>query len=146
MVADSSASMPCRRLLPVAIDEIAETNPARAWASIPVSSNLQDGYKDVSFRSFADAINRAAWFLETTFGRASNSETIAYIGKSDMRYHVLSMAAAKTGYQVRRSRIVDGEPGKTQMPRAYSQITTGTGTVLVAHQQPRSTCEFAPTL
>ena len=100
------AASPGRRLLPITIDQIAEHNPDRAWASIPVSSSLSDGYSDVSFRSFANAINRAAWFLEATFGRSSNSETIAYIGKSDMRYHTMSMAAAKTGYQVSRSELL----------------------------------------
>lgn len=88
------------RLLPVVIDEIAETDPDRAWASIPISTKLSDGYQDISFRRFANAINRAAWFLETTFGWSNNGDTFAYIGKSDMRYHILSMAAAKTGYQV----------------------------------------------
>ncbi|KAJ9609951.1 hypothetical protein H2200_006281 [Cladophialophora chaetospira] len=100
MAANSSTPGPGRRLLPISIDEIAQSDPERAWASIPLSSDLSVGYRDVSFRTFARAINRAAWFLETTFGRPAASVTIAYIGKSDMRYHILSMAAAKTGYQI----------------------------------------------
>lgn len=95
---------PGRRLLPVVIDEIASSDPDRAWASIPISSTLSDGYRDVSYSSFANAINRAAWLLESTFGHASNFEAFAYIGKSDMRYHIMSMAAAKTGYQVSQGR------------------------------------------
>jgi hypothetical protein len=96
----SSNTIPGHRLLPTLIDDIADSNPTRAWASVPVSSTLSDGSRDVSFREFSNAINRAAWFLESSFGRATNFETLGYIGKPDMRYHVFSMAAAKTGYQV----------------------------------------------
>ncbi|KAH0843148.1 hypothetical protein AYO21_03438 [Fonsecaea monophora] len=95
-----TTTSPGRRLFPVAIDDIAENDPARTWASVPLSSNLSRGFRDVSFRTFANAINRAAWFIQTTFGRSTNSPTLAYMGKSDMRYHVLAMAAAKTGYQI----------------------------------------------
>ncbi|KIX95422.1 uncharacterized protein Z520_08939 [Fonsecaea multimorphosa CBS 102226] len=100
MPADSNNPPPGRRLFPVAIDDIAQSDPTRTLASIPLSSDLSHGYRDVSFLSFANAVNRAAWFIETTFGRSANSPTLAYIGKSDMRYHILAMAAAKTGYQV----------------------------------------------
>ncbi|EXJ71523.1 uncharacterized protein A1O5_05331 [Cladophialophora psammophila CBS 110553] len=100
MPADSTAARPGRRLFPVAIDEIAENDPARTWASIPLSSTLSHGYRDISFRAFANAINRAACFIKTTFGPAAHFPTLAYVGKSDMRYHILSMAAAKTGYQI----------------------------------------------
>ncbi|KIW91309.1 uncharacterized protein Z519_08205 [Cladophialophora bantiana CBS 173.52] len=100
MPADSTTAHPGRRLFPVAIDEIAENDPARTWASIPLSSTLSHGYRDISFRAFANAINRAARFIRTTFGSAAHFPTLAYVGKSDMRYHILSMAAAKTGYQI----------------------------------------------
>ncbi|OQV06585.1 hypothetical protein CLAIMM_11132 [Cladophialophora immunda] len=79
MPADSTTPPPGRRLFPDAIDEIAENDPTRP---------------------FANAINRAAWFIESTFGHSADSPTLAYVGKSDMRYHILAMAAAKTGYQV----------------------------------------------
>jgi len=101
MAPASTFASPGHRLLPVTIDYIAETDPGRVWASIPVSSKLSDGYRDIKYQTFANAIDQAAWFLESTFGRSSDFETVAYIGKSDMRYHILSMAAAKTGYQVR---------------------------------------------
>ena len=118
MAAKSSAPIPGRRLLPVAIDELAENDPERAWGSVPLSSKLSAGYRDISFRSFARAINRAAWFLETTYGRAAQCQTIAYIGKSDMRYHVLSMAAAKTGYQVSLSNGLETRRWGHTRPRA----------------------------
>jgi hypothetical protein len=93
---------PGSQLLPLAIDAIAVGDPDRPWASIPISSKLSDGYRDVSFHIFANAINRASWFLESTFGKATSSETFAFIGKSDMRYHIFAMAAAKTGFKVSR--------------------------------------------
>ena len=89
------------RLLHVTIDEIAEETPDRTWASIPKSNNLSEGYRDVSFAMFANAINRLSWFLKSNLGPGlTRFRTVAYIGLPDMRYHVMSMAAAKTQLKV----------------------------------------------
>jgi hypothetical protein len=85
-----------QRLLHVTIDRIAAETPDRAWASIPRSNNLSDGYRDVSFAEFANAINRLSWFLESHLGPdRPKFKTLAYMGLPDMRYHIMSMAAAK---------------------------------------------------
>ena len=125
--------IPGSRHLPVAIDIVAKNNPTRAWACIPKSSNLSDGYYDVSFRDFANAINRAAWFIESKFGKSTAFEPVGYIGKPDMRYHVLAMAAAKTGYQVSQlGSRVSSEP---------SELINSIGSLLVSHQQSCSALE-----
>jgi hypothetical protein len=41
------------------------------------------------------------WFLEKECRKATDFETVAYIGTPDVRYHVLAMAVAKTGFKVR---------------------------------------------
>ena len=90
-----------RRLLPVTIDQIAATQPDRAWASLPrTDTDLSQGYVEVTYRAFAKAINEVSWLIEKHFGRSENFETIAYLGMPDIRYYMLQMAAAKTGYQV----------------------------------------------
>ena len=139
-MATNSDSIPGRRLFPVMIDNIAESDPDKAWASIPVSSTLSDGYRDVSFKSFANAINRAAWFLESSFGRSANFTTVAYIGKPDMRYHVFSMAAAKTGYQVRWKTMIILLKGLW-----VKQVgSLRAGSLHVSHQQPGGALELTP--
>jgi hypothetical protein len=70
-----------QRLLHVTIDNIAAETPDRIWASIPKSINLSDGYRDVSFATFANAINRLSWFLKSNLGPDLGSfRTVAYIG------------------------------------------------------------------
>ncbi|KAL1850999.1 hypothetical protein Daus18300_012733 [Diaporthe australafricana] len=91
----------CKKLLPVAIDEIASKEPHRTWASLPVDDwDLAQGFEDVSFAALANAINKVAHAIEAAFGRSSTFETFAYLGVPDVRYHLVQMAAIKTGYKV----------------------------------------------
>lgn len=91
-----------RRLVPNIIDELAKTDPEREAFSIPRSSDPKDGWKAVTFRDYANAINRAAHRLVETCGVASPGSfpTIAYIGPNDARYVVVLVAAVKAGYKV----------------------------------------------
>lgn len=91
----------CKKLLPVAIDEIASREPHRPWASLPVDDwDLAQGFEDVSFAALANGINKVAHVIEAAFGRSSTFETFAYLGVPDVRYHLVQMAAIKTGYKV----------------------------------------------
>jgi hypothetical protein len=101
----------------VTIDQIAAETPDRAWGSIPRSNNLSDGYRDVTFSEFANAINRLSWFLESHLGQdRPKFKTVAYMGLPDMRYHIMSMAAAKTECKVSYLSIanLNGNPGQAR--------------------------------
>src|SRR4051812_32218320 len=99
----SGCSIPYgRRLLPITIDAIALSDPEKTWASIPKSSNLSDGFRDISFGMFANAINRLAWFIEEKLGRSETFATVMYMGVPDIRHFMVIIAAMKTGYKVRR--------------------------------------------
>jgi hypothetical protein len=90
-----------RRLLPVLIDQTARDEPDRAAFSLPRNdSDLSQGYVDVTYATFANAINQIAWLIESTLGRSDKFDTIAYLGAPDIRYHFMQMAVVKTGYQV----------------------------------------------
>lgn len=89
-----------RRLLPVLVDEISRDDPERVFVSIARSSMPEDGFKDITYRSFANAINKAAWWLEENLGRSQNFEVLAYAGPSDVRYPIIVYAAVKVGYKV----------------------------------------------
>lgn len=90
-----------RRLLAATIDHIAENEPNRSWVSVPVNEDLSHGFKDISFKQFAEAINRAAWWLEQTLGvNNGNFETFAYAGEKDVRFPILAVAAIKVGRKV----------------------------------------------
>jgi acyl-coenzyme A synthetase/AMP-(fatty) acid ligase len=100
-LASFNSPMDCgRRLIPQLVDEIAFTDPERVFASVPKSSNLDDGYQDVSYNAFARAVNRCAWFLEKELGRSQDQTTLFYIGPLDLRYLVIILGAVKTGHLV----------------------------------------------
>ena len=70
------------RLLPNLVDQYAVDRPDEILYVIPNSSNFADGVKAITYKIFANAVNRAAWWLESKIGRGENFETIAYLGPS----------------------------------------------------------------
>ncbi|PTB36202.1 hypothetical protein M441DRAFT_93312 [Trichoderma asperellum CBS 433.97] len=89
-----------RRLIPNIIDERAESNPTKAFASIPRSKDLADGFVDITYALIANAINRASWWLSHSMGNTETSEVFAYLGPNDLRYPILLVATMKCGYQM----------------------------------------------
>ncbi|MCJ1433008.1 hypothetical protein MMC27_002367 [Xylographa pallens] len=86
------------RLIPTLVDDLAETTPEYIFASIPRSAQFADGLRDVSIRTFARAVNRAASWIKSTIGKGTAFETIAYTGPTDLRYYIVAIAASKLGY------------------------------------------------
>lgn len=91
--------LPPPRLLPQIVDDLARDEPSRIFTAIPRTNDISDGLRDVTALEFATAVNRAAWFLEKVLGRSNSVETLTYIGPSDLRYPILSLAAPKAGYK-----------------------------------------------
>ena len=90
-----------RRLIPTLIDDIARDDPKRPFISVPLDFNLGDEYRDVCYSSFANAVNKCAWWLESQLGKSSTFETITYISHArDITYLILIIAAVKAGYKV----------------------------------------------
>jgi acyl-coenzyme A synthetase/AMP-(fatty) acid ligase len=85
------------RLIGRLIDEYADRDPTRVWASIPINNDdLSKGYQDITYSQFANAINHAAWWLKEQMKADGNYvETIAYAGPKDLRYPVIAVAALK---------------------------------------------------
>lgn len=69
-----------RRLLPTLIDDLADRQPDNAWASIPRSADIKEGFQDISFRQLVNLIDGLAWWIESRYGRSSTFETVAYLG------------------------------------------------------------------
>ena len=91
-----------KRLLPILIDQYALEEPQRSWTSIPKDvDDLSKGFQEVTYRQFANAINKASWWLEAQLGpNQERFETVAYVGPKDLAYPVLTMAAVKVGCKV----------------------------------------------
>ncbi|KAI0450042.1 hypothetical protein F5B21DRAFT_447981 [Xylaria acuta] len=90
-----------RRLLPHVVDDIAAREPERECFSVPRSSDPKDGWKAVTFKQYANAINHVAQRIVANCGvpPANTFPTIAYIGSNDARYVVMALAAVKAGYK-----------------------------------------------
>ncbi|KAL2129416.1 hypothetical protein VTI74DRAFT_7827 [Chaetomium olivicolor] len=90
-----------KRLLVNIVDERAQSEPDREWVSIPKTSDPKDGWKKISYKQAANAVNRVAHKLVSTTGLPNKGEfrTVAYIGPSDVRYLVFTLGAVKAGYQ-----------------------------------------------
>lgn len=90
-----------RRLIPSAIDHIAGVNPSKVFGSLPISNtNLEEGFKDLTFGQIANAISGVAWWLEKEIGRSDRFETLAYLAPNDFRYPIFAVAAVKARYKV----------------------------------------------
>ena len=68
------------RLIPALVDELARTTPNYLFALLPRSAQFADGLREVTISAFARAVNRAASWIESTVGKSTDFETIAYIG------------------------------------------------------------------
>ncbi|KAL8824774.1 MAG: hypothetical protein Q9191_004827 [Dirinaria sp. TL-2023a] len=85
--------------LPHLIDKLAERIPNRVFVSL-LKENIADGYRDYSYRDFARAIDKCAWWIDATIGRSAGFDTVAYVGSQDLRYAILVLAATKTGHKL----------------------------------------------
>ena len=88
------------RLLPQVVYECARLDPRRVYATVPRSSDLSHGFRNVSMLELSKAVNRVAYWLERIVGRSKQFETVAYMGPFDLRYAILFLAFVKCGYKV----------------------------------------------
>lgn len=90
------------RLLPHIIDEKARLDPQAEAFSVPRSDNPEDGWKLITWKDYANAVNYAARIIIDECGPPApgTTPTVAYIGPNDGRYVVLIIAAVKAGYKV----------------------------------------------
>lgn len=79
-----------KRLIPNIIDEFAQNEPDREAFQIPRSSDPKDGWKVVTFKDYANAINHVARRIIDICGKPKENAfpTISYIGPNDARYVV----------------------------------------------------------
>jgi hypothetical protein len=92
--------IPGQRLILDLIDDIAILDEDRIFASIPTSDDPVDGFIDITYQRLALAIDRASWWLQKAMQGHPQLETFAYLGRNDLRYQLLTLAAVKTHYQV----------------------------------------------
>jgi hypothetical protein len=93
---------PCygKRLIVHTVDDLALYEPDRIWATVPISQDINDGFRDFTTVQLANAVNNLAHWLNDKFGQSSQFEVLAYLGVSDVRYAIILFSAIKCGYVV----------------------------------------------
>jgi acyl-CoA synthetase (AMP-forming)/AMP-acid ligase II len=90
-----------QNILPNIVDRLAEVAPERVYAEFPkCPSSYDEGFRQITYADFANAINGLAWELETRLGKREGYPVITYIGPNDLRYTALALACCKVGYLV----------------------------------------------
>ncbi|GLA30077.1 putative NRPS-like protein biosynthetic cluster [Aspergillus niger] len=89
---------PRSELLPNIFDHYAQVKPDAIYAEYPVDPmTYEKGYRPLTYKAFANAINGVAGWLTKTLGPGTG-ETLAYLGPNDLRYPALVLGAVKAGY------------------------------------------------
>ncbi len=89
-----------KRLLPAVLDETAANEPTRIFVSVPKSSDISEGFRDIDYGTFAKAIDKFALWLREQVRQESKPKTILYFGPLDIRYLLVLLGAAKAGHIV----------------------------------------------
>ncbi|KAL8840324.1 MAG: hypothetical protein Q9170_001408 [Blastenia crenularia] len=87
-----------RKPVPGIIDTIAAETPERPFLVISSNSDPRSGWRDITYGSFSQAVNRCAWWLKETLGESQDFETLTYVGPQDPTYPIFLLACVKTGY------------------------------------------------
>ncbi|GAA87321.1 NRPS-like enzyme [Aspergillus luchuensis] len=97
---DTAGFNPRTQLVPHIVDHYAKIKPDAIYAEYPVSlTTYEHGYRPISFKAFANAVNGIAWWLLERLG-PGNGEILAYVGPNDLRYPALVLGAIKAGYRM----------------------------------------------
>ncbi|KAI9709679.1 MAG: hypothetical protein M1828_002378 [Chrysothrix sp. TS-e1954] len=92
------------RHLPVLIDQRARDTPNRTLISLAKTADVRDGFDDISYNRFAQAVDRCSYWLEEQVGRCKDyskpNAIFACLSRHDPRSAFLNIAAPKAGYQM----------------------------------------------
>lgn len=104
----TTSSQKCygQRFLHLVFDDISIHESSRLYASVPISTNVTEGFRHLTFGDIAHCVDVFANSLETQIGRSIKVETVAYLGLPDVRNVVVFLAAVKCGYKVCRNKTV----------------------------------------
>ncbi|KAM5474141.1 hypothetical protein MferCBS49748_000559 [Microsporum ferrugineum] len=88
------------RSLTTEIDRLAASRPEGLFAKIPVSSDAEIAWHNITWLQLAKYVSTMSHWIEAHLGPAMENEPVAYMVINDIRYPVCILAAMKTGYNV----------------------------------------------
>lgn len=99
-IAENGVEHPSGQLIVHAIEEKARWIPSNMFMRYALEDWEQDGYKTITWKQYANAIDKMAFWFDEQLGKAVDRETVAYFGPNDPRYAILVPAIAKNGRRV----------------------------------------------
>ncbi|KAI4655395.1 hypothetical protein J4E93_000107 [Alternaria ventricosa] len=103
--AENKLEDPQGQLLVHAIEEKAQWIPNNMYMRYAPDNWEVCGYKTITWKQYANAIDKMAFWFDEQLGKAVDRETMAYFGPNDPRYAILIPAIAKNG---RKLLVPDG--------------------------------------
>ncbi|RYN36009.1 hypothetical protein AA0115_g1432 [Alternaria tenuissima] len=95
-IAENGVEHPSDQLIVHAIEEKARWIPSNMFMRYALEDWEQDGYKTITWKQYANAIDKMAFWFDEQLGKAVDRETVAYFGPNDPRYAILVPAIAKS--------------------------------------------------
>ncbi|KAM5505989.1 putative NRPS-like protein biosynthetic cluster [Microsporum canis] len=86
------------RSLTTEIDRLAASRPGGLFAKIPVSSDAEIAWHNITWLQLAKYVSTMSHWIEAHLGPAMENEPVAYMAINDIRYPIFILAAMKTGY------------------------------------------------
>ncbi|USP73475.1 hypothetical protein yc1106_00749 [Curvularia clavata] len=93
-------------LLPNVLFAIADKYPSATYAEFPRDpKDISKGYWKFTFADVANAVNATAWWINQNVGKLeeeqkNGSQTLVYMGPSDIRYALLCLGSVIAGYKM----------------------------------------------
>jgi len=76
------------RLIPQILDRLATAEPDRVIYSLAKSSDISEGFRDVSASEFTKAVDKTAWWLQHQIGKSSKIKPVGYIGPRKLKFRI----------------------------------------------------------
>ncbi|KAK4503218.1 hypothetical protein PRZ48_006646 [Zasmidium cellare] len=94
----TASSIP-KQLIPNIVDGLASIKPHGDFALIPRSyTSYAEGYRRVTYRDLANAVNGVAWLLADKLGKDAERQALAYVGANDIGYPIYALGCVKAGH------------------------------------------------
>ena len=81
-----------KRLIPQILDNLASAEPNRIIYSVATFSDTSHEFRHISARTFADAVDKTAWWLHNQVGKPTLIQTVGYIGPRKLETKHSSLA------------------------------------------------------
>lgn len=73
-----------KRLIPQILDSLASAEPDRIIYSVATFLDSSHEFRHISARTFANAVDRTAWWLLKQIGKPPVIQTVGYIGPREL--------------------------------------------------------------